>query len=927
MKKIFLTALFAGLLCCLSAQNRIIPLDTTLRYGQLDNGLTYYVKSNKTVESRADFYIVQDVGAILEEDNQDGLAHFLEHMAFNGTKNFPDKQIISYLETVGVKFGANINAYTSLDETVYNLKSVPTYREGIVDTALLVLHDWSGFLTLGSEEIDKERGVIREEWRTRNSADRRLWGESLPLLYPNSQYAKRDIIGDTAVINNFRYDALRDFYHKWYRPDLQAIIIVGDIDADKTVEKIKKLFADIPKRANPAKRNYFTIEDNEEPIVVILSDSECRMTRIRIDYRHNPMDDRLKASELGYTSMIGVSLIENMLSDRFAEIVQQQNSPFANAGAYDHEMVKTKDAFTFAAIPSENKEREAFVRLLTEAKRVKDFGFTLTELERAKTDMLSSYEKAFNERENQKNNSYVNEYIRNYLDFEPIPGIIWEFNFIQNILPAITLEDINRKAKSLITDKNIDIVITGPKEPLTRTDVLSLLDSIKNVKIEPYVDNTINEPLVSNLPKKGKVKKSEENKKFGFAEWKLSNGVKVAYKKTDFKADEILMFAFAEGGFATVENIEDLPSAYLSADVVESSGLGKFDAVQLSKSLAGKVVGISPSIGNNEESLSGSSSVKDLETLFQLAHLHFTNLRRDDNAYKSIINQYQTVLANAAADPNRAFRDSVNAIVSGHNPRSFSFDLKHLSKVQKDKVYDFFAERFSNASDFTFFFVGNIDENELKRLSETYLGSLKTDKKRNKWEDRNVRIPNGKNTCLFSKKLKVEKASNFVMYSADCEYNIKNRLNISVIKDILRLRYTESLREEEGGTYGVSTNGSLSKLPVGKALLQMSFDTDPKLREKLVGLIRSEIDTIIENGPKESDLQKVKENMLKNYKENQRENRWWLNLMVSLYRDGETLFDDYEKSIESITPESVRTTLKEIIDAKNEISVSMIPAK
>lgn len=927
MKKIFLWALFACIFSSLSAQNKIIPLDSTLRYGQLDNGLTFYVKTNKTVANRADFYIVQDVGAILEEDDQDGLAHFLEHMAFNGTKNFPDKQIISYLETVGVKFGANINAYTSLDETVYNLKSVPTYREGIVDTALLVLHDWSGFLTLGGEEIDKERGVIREEWRTRNSADRRLWGESLPLLYPNSQYAKRDIIGDTAVINNFKHDALREFYHKWYRPDLQAIIIVGDINSDEIVSKIKKIFADIPKRENPAKRNYFTIEDNEEPIIVILSDSECRLTRMRIDYRHSPMDDRLKASELGYMTMIGVSLIENMLSDRFAEIVQQQNSPFANAGAYDHEMVKTKDAFTFAAIPSENKEREALVRLLTEAKRVKDFGFTLSELERAKTDMLSAYEKAFNERDKQKNNSYVNEYVRNYLDFEPVPGIIWEFNFIQKILPAITLEDINRKAKSLITDKNIDIVVTGPKESLSKTEILSLLDSMKNVKTEPYVDNTINGPLVSNLPKKGSVNKSEENKKFGFTEWELSNGVKIAFKKTDFKADEILMFAFAKGGFASVDNIEDLPSAYISTDVVENSGLAKFDAVQLSKSLAGKIVGISPSIGTNEEALSGNSSVKDLETLFQLTHLYFTNLRRDDNAYGSIINQYQTALSNAAADPNKAFRDSVNAIVNGRNPRSFSFDLKHLQKVQKDKAYDFFAERFSNASDFTFFFVGNIEENELKRLSEIYLGSLKNSKKRKEWKDRNVRIPDGKNTCLFSKNLKVEKASNFVMYSANCEYNIKNRLNISVIKDILRLRYTETLREEEGGTYGVSTNGSLAKLPINKAILQMSFDTDPKLREKLLGLIRSEIDSIIKDGPKESDLQKVKENMLKNHKENQRENRWWLNLMVSLYRDGETLFDDYEKNIESITSESVRTTLKSIIDAQNEISVSMTPAK
>lgn len=439
MKKLFLIVAVLGATLSLFSQNSEIKMDPAIRYGVLDNGLTYYIRHNDVVPERADFYIVQNVGAILEEDSQNGLAHFLEHMAFNGTKNFPDKKIIDYLESIGVQFGNNINAYTSLDETVYNLKSVPTFRPSIVDSALLILHDWSGFISLEEDEIDKERGVIKEEWRTRFNSNRRLWKASLPILFANSRYAERDVIGDTAVIANFKYQTLKDFYHKWYRPDLQAIIIVGDVNVDQVEQKVKEYWKDIPKRENPTPRPLFYLMKNEKPIVCILKDAEAKNSRIQIDYRHAPMNDETKASQLGYVYTLIQSLIVKMLSDRLDEIAMKADAPYAGAYTGFGELIKTCDAFTLLAVAKEGKEEQTLKILLQEAERMGRYGFTLSEFERAKADMLSNYEKAYNERTKTKNNSYVNEYVRNFLDFEPIPGIEWEYDFVKMILPQIAL--------------------------------------------------------------------------------------------------------------------------------------------------------------------------------------------------------------------------------------------------------------------------------------------------------------------------------------------------------------------------------------------------------------------------------------------------------------------------------------------------------
>ncbi|HOI26195.1 MAG TPA: insulinase family protein [Paludibacteraceae bacterium] len=940
MKKLVVLAL--GLLSVLGFENvcsqnqnanlyEPIQMDPELRYGILDNGLTYYIRHNDVVPERADFYIVQNVGAILEEDSQNGLAHFLEHIAFNGTKNFPGKGLINYLETVGVKFGANINAYTSLDQTVYNLTSVPTNREGIVDTALMILHDWSGFISMQPDEIDKERGVIREEWRTRANADRRIWSKSLPILFRNSQYAKRDVIGDTAVINNFKPETLHNFYEKWYRPDLQALVIVGDVNVNMVEKELKELFVDIPKRENPTPRPIYQLENNDDPIVAIITDSEARNSRVDVNYRHNPMSDRAKASMPGYVAIITNNLICGMLGQRLQEIAQKADAPFLAAYADYGELVRSKDVFEMMTVPLEGREADALSALLKEGERMRRFGFTQTELDRAKIDLMSSYEKAYNERKKTKNDSYVREYIGNYLDFEPVPGIEWEYMAIQEILPRMTLEEVNNIAKKFIGEKNMTVMISGTDKikqafPSEKT-VVSLIDEARGSVLEPYKEKAFDKPLVNNKPKKGNIKSEKTNAKLGTTEWTLKNGMRVILKPTQLKEDEILLYAYSEGGLSAIASDDDLPSAIMSTSVVENNGLGEFNLIDLAKMLAGKIVSLSPSVTSYEESLSGSSSVKDFETLMQLFYLNFTAVRADDDAYTALVQKYRTYLNNRVLDPNSAFRDSIQTTLYSHNVRTQPFDLKLLDKLDQKKALDLFRQRFSNPADFTVYIIGNIDFEKIKPAVLTYLGGIPKGKDTEMWVDRNIRKQKGMVKNYFDKQLTVDKSSNFVAYTGLLDFTLENRIAIGMISDILRMRYMESLREQEGGTYGVRTSASVSSKPVQEATLQMTFDTDPKMQEKMISLIHQEVDTFLKNGPRPSDFQKVKENLKNTFNSDQKENHWWLNTMVSYYKDGDDMTTDYMKVVDAMTGEKLRDILKKVVDQKNVMEVVMMPKK
>jgi zinc protease len=908
-----------------------LTIDPKVRCGKLENGLTYYIRANQQPKERAEFFIAQNVGAILENDNQNGLAHFLEHMAFNGTKNFPGKGIINYLEKNGVKFGTNINAYTSLDETVYNLSDVPTTRSGIIDSALLVLHDWSSFISLESNEIDSERGVIREEWRSGAGADRRMWKESNKLKYPNSQYSKRDIIGDTAIINNFSHQTIRDFYAKWYRPDLQAILIVGDVDVDKVEAKIKSIFADIPKKSNAGERPIYKIMDNAEPIVSIVKDKEARMTRIELEYKHDIMPLEEKLSINGYMKGVANSLISTMVGNRFEEITQQADAPFVGAYADYSELVKSKDAFQLLAVPKEGKELAGLNALLLEAEKIKRFGFTNSELERAKIDFLKSMEKGYNERGNQKNNDLVHEYVRNFLKQEGIPGIEWEYQATKIMIPQLKLMMINEIAKSYITDSNLIVSLMAPdKEAVkipTREQILNAVSLSKKAQLVARAEEVMNKPLISKTPKAGTVIKTGKNKMLATTEWTLSNGIKVIIKPTTFKKDEILMTAYSDGGLSKVTNVADLPSGMLAADIVSNNGLGKYSLIELNKILTGKIAVVNPSIEAYEEGFSGNSSVSDFETMLQLIYLNFTAIRKDDNAFSAMMNGYKASMANSATDPRKAFSDSINTTLTSHNARTILFDLKTLDLVNQDKALSIFRQRFAIPADFTFIFTGNIDPSNsaVKKAICTYLGGLKSVKGNEKYTDNNIRKPKGKVSNYFVKEMKVKKASSMIVYSADILFNIENRTAMSAIGNILNIRYLESIREKEGGSYGVGVRGGINNTPINEATVTMQFDTDPLKQPKLIGIIHSEVAEIVANGPRVDDLQKVKENMLKKYSEDLEQNTWWQAAIERYYHDNLNMVNDYKPAVNSLTPEIIQTTLKKIVTQGNVIEVVMKP--
>lgn len=931
-------SLFASLLIISSAnlfaqQMQQLPLDPKIRYGKLDNGLTYYIRHNEEPKNRAEFHIAQNVGAILENDDQNGLAHFLEHMAFNGTKNFPDKGIINYFEKQGVKFGYDINAYTSLDETVYRLSNVPTTRQGILDSALLVLHDWSGFISLKGDEIDNERGVIREEWRTGNNANRRLWKKTNKLTFPGSQYAKRDVIGDTAVINNFSHDALRAYYKKWYRPDQQAIVVVGDVDVDLIEKKIKEMFSDIPRKENFGERPVYEINNNKEPIVAIVTDPEATQTQISIDFKKDKLPKEVQLSMAGYVLGTVNNIISSIMNERFEEITRQADAPFVGAYSYYGEMVKSKDAFNNVVIPKEGKIIEGFKALTLELEKMKRFGFTNSEIERAKSNLLKQYEKSYNERDNQNSRQLAQEYIRNYLDNEPVPGIEAEYDMVKMILPNINAEAVNQVAKSYISDENVIISLNAPEKPELKipseAQLLEVLSDSKKAELTARAEEELNRPLLEKTPKAGNVKKISKNQAVDATEMILSNGIKLVFKPTTFKKDEISLSAFSDGGFSKVKNIADLPSAQFATSIINANGIGNFSSTDLNKVLTGKIASVSPSISNYSEGMNGTSSVKDFETMLQLVYLYFTQPRKDNNSYAAFINMGKTALANAEKNPNKAFGDSIRMTISDHDPRVLIQNLKLLEKIDQDKAIEFYKQRFANPADFTFVFVGNIDPNDkaTQKLLATYLGGLKTSKAKESYDKVYKDVPKGKVNAYFTREMQTKKASNRIQYTADVPFNINTNLTVSAIGDILDMRYLESIREKEGGSYGVGVYGGVNNVPKDEAVLLMQFDTDPQKQAKLMSIIHQEIQEIIKKGPRVEDLQKVKENLLKQYTQDLEQNGWWSNMLKTYYEDGINNLKDYKAAVNALTAESIQKTLKQIVDQGNVIEVVMMPEK
>lgn len=923
----------ALIICCnfqqvFAQQMPPIPVDKDVRIGKLDNGLTYYIRKNSLPANRADFYIAQKVGSIQEEENQRGLAHFLEHMCFNGTTHFPGDALKQYLERIGVKFGENLNAYTSIDETVYNISNVPVTTPGAIDSCLLILHDWSNDLTLDPKEIDKERGVINEEWRTRMSATQRFQEKMLPIMFEGTKYAHCFPIGTMDVIMNFKAQTLRDYYEKWYRPDLQGIVVVGDIDLDAIEAQIKKMFSDIPAQPNAVKREYYPVNDNKEPIVLIHQDKEQPNIQAIIFNKHEATPDDQK-DNMGYLVQdYATNLITKMLNARLNELAQTAIPPYIYAGSYDGNffVAKTKDAFTGIVVCKEDAIENGIITLLRETERARQFGFTETEYNRARAEYLRQLESAYNERDKRKNEEYVNEYVRHFLDNEPIPGIENEYTIINQIAPAIPVTVLNQIMQELVTDSNQVVAILAPqKEGLkmpTEDDIKQILKDIKAEKLAAYVDKVSDEPLMKEAPKGGKIVSEKTDDLFDATLLTLSNGVKVIIKKTDFKADEIRMKGVSLGGsslFPTSEiiNINGL-------DAVGVGGLGNFSAVDLEKVLAGKKASVSYGIGDKTEAVNGSCSPKDFETMMQLTYLTFTAPRRDNDAFASYKSRNKAALQNMEMNPQVAFSDSVQAGMYMNHPRKVRVKADMIDQMDYDKILSMYNDRFKDASDFTFIFVGNVDVEQMKPLIQEYLGSLPTTNRKESFTDNKIEMRQGVYKNEFIRKQETTKASNFVLLSGNCKYDLKNNILLDMTSQILDLVYTAKVREDEGGTYGVYVGNQLIKYPKEKAIIQIIFDTAPEKREKLMKIIFAELENITKIGPSEVDLNKVKEFMLKKHTENLKENRYWLNSIDEYLFTGMNPIKDFAQVVSSITIKDIQKFADDLFKQKNEIEVSMI---
>jgi len=930
-KKMFTLLLVMGSAVIASAQQQPqmppIPTDPNVRIGKLENGLTYYIRHNELPENRADFYIAQKVGSILEEENQRGLAHFLEHMCFNGTTNFPGKGIINWLETIGVRFGENLNAYTSIDETVYNINNVPVIRDGIVDSCLLILHDWANDLTLDPKEIDNERGVIHEEWRTGQGAMMRMYEQALPKAFEGSKYGHRLPIGTIEVIDNFPYQALRDYYETWYRPDQQGVIVVGDIDVDKVEAKIKEIFSPIKMPANAPERKYEQVPDNKEPIITIAKDKEQPSTMIYIWHKHPATPNEAKGN-IGYlVQNYMFSMISSMMHARLEELRQSANPPYIQAASGDSDflLAKTTEAFVGMAVSKDDGIPTALSTLVREIERARKFGFTASEYARAKADYLLMLESAYKERDKMKNNQYVQEYVRHFIDNEPIPGIEMEYTIMNQLAPNIPVEAINSILPQLIKDENIVINIFGPdKEGMvypTEAEILDILNKTKTEEITAYVDKVSDEPLMKEAPKAGKIVKTEEGP-FGSTALTLSNGVRVVVKNTDFKADEIRMRAFSPGGTSVFGTKEALQIKMLNS-VAGLGGLGNFSNVDLEKVLAGKKASVNASVSDLSEGLNGSCSPKDLETMLQLVYLSFTAPRMDNDAFESFKQRTKAALANQEADPSMALTDTLQREMYGNHPMAGRVKADMIDQTDYNRIMEMYKDRFKEAGDFTFLFVGNINLEEAKPLIETYLGGLPTINRKENYQDIKLDIQKGTRKNLFEKQMETPKATVISIISGDCEYNLKNNLLMTMLSQTMSMVYLETVREKEGASYGVSAYGQLSRGIKDEALFQIYFDTDPAKREKMEQIVMSELQKVAKEGPRPEHLAKVKEFLLKKHIENVKENGYWLGQLNNYYWYNTDMNTNYEQLVNELTVEDVKNFTKALLDQGNIIEVTM----
>ena len=915
------------------AQQMPIPVDTTVRIGKLPNGLTYYIRHNEYPKGQAEFFIAQKVGSILEEDNQRGLAHFLEHMCFNGTKNFPGNQVVSWLETKGVKFGQNLNAYTSVDETVYNISNVPTADVAVQDSCLLILHDWACNLLLEDAEIDKEREVIHQEWRRSMVGQMRILEKLLPVMYPGNRYGERLPIGTIDVIDNFPYKALRDYYHTWYRPDQQGIIVVGDIDVDRIEAKIKEMFSHIEMPADAKERIYYPVEDTPGTIYAIGQDKEQSSTQVQLMFKRDAMPKEMKG-DITYMMMEYVShMITSMLNTRLEDMSSKPDAPFAAAGASDGEffLASTKDAFSVSGVAKTNDIKPVVEAIYREVLRAQRGGFTATEYARARAEYISRLEKAYKNRASRESGSYAREYASHFTSNEPIPGIEWEYQTMNMVVNQIPVEGINQIfAQYIKPDNRVLLALFPEKDGValpTEAELAQVIAAVDAETIEAYVDNVKSEPLIANLPVAGKVVKETQNATWGTTEWTLSNGAKVIIKPTKFKEDEILMTAVAKGGTSTVGD-EFANELILMPQIIGQYGLGDYTNADLQKYLAGKQVSLRPSFSEYTRQILGNTTPKDLNSLMELTYMMFTAYNITADEYAAIQNMFAGVLQNQEATPDFQFNKNLaKALYS--NPRNQMLSVDIIKSANREKMLGIAKQMTANAADYTFVFVGNVDAETLKPLVEQYIASIPGDAKKatKKVEiNKSLEIGRGTKTDEFTYKMETPQTTAAIISFGEMEYTDKNQTLASMAGQILSARLISTIREKEGAVYSIWAQGSMSRIANEPITIQSVFPMKPELKEKVLGMIKNEF-VDMESNINEEEFNKVKEFMIKSAIEAKEKNGSWLSGLVGVQLNGVDTFNGLVETIKSITVDDVEKFMKDFNKQGNYRVVIQDPAE
>ena len=935
MKKQFLS-LFLLLLAPASLFAQTVEQDASIRQGKLKNGLTYYIRHNAKEAGLADFYIAQRVGSILEEPRQRGLAHFLEHMAFNGTKHFPGKGkqlgIVPWCETIGVKFGTNLNAYTSVDQTVYHIGSAPIKREGIIDSCLLVLNDWSQFINLEPKEIDKERGVIHEEWRNRRTgmAMQRMMENVMPKIYKGSKYEDCLPIGNMDIVDNFPYQDLRDYYQKWYRPDLQAIVVVGDFDVDMMERKIQKLFGKIKAHKNPAERIYYPVNDNDKMIVAIEKDKEQPIILGHLYMKSETTPDSEKNSVKYQREDYINGLITYMLNGRLLEKKQVPNPPFMSAtvknGAFF--VSRTKDAFSLSISCKQDNVLGGVSVAVGEVERARQHGFTQSELERAKKLYLNAAERQLKMEKDYKNSHYVSQCVNNFLEGEPILTPTYNLQLVKLFDGEVSLDEVNSQVGEIITDKNQVFIMYGPDKDgfvvPSESEIESTVLAAQQKRYDAYQEEQVPATLMAALPAPGKIVSEKPYGKFGMTEIVLSNGMKVYVKSTDYQADQITMSMRGEGG-TSVYGDEDIPNfAFLSGSITEA-GVGDFTATRLRKALAGKSLKLAPSITSEGQRITGTSSVKDLETMLQLAHLYFTAPRKDSMAFEGMMNRNLSLLKNRNASSKVVYNDSLSATLYDHNVRKAPVTVEIAKKADYNRIFEIYRERFSDASNFKTVFIGKVDMAQLRPLLCQYLATLPSTHKAEKSNKANVpQIVKKNEVVKFVHKQETPLANVSVFFTANVPFSPKNDLALDMLTRVLQIAYTDSVREEKGGTYGVGVSFNLEKEDNPNALLRISYKSDPKRYEELNPVIYKQLLNIADHGPVASSMDKVKKYLKKQYGQMAITNDYWSYVIWHQLDDDADFDKDYCKMVDNLTASDVQKMAEELLKQNHRVEVTML---